>query len=235
MEIRSTGSSFALGTSAFLFDYNTAALGIPTKIDANDATWINSDADYDGVGLSSGTGYAGLTVVFEGIKLPDHPGDDNNGTPVPSTFTRIGTIQFPIGDPSQSSGLVWRGIGPVTGVSRLSNAGFNASQTDITSYGTFDPPINTLLLNFGFEVQLTQVSRTSGKLDVDIEIRSKASSSAFVLGTSAFLFDYNTAALGIPTKIDANDATWINSDADYDGVGLSSGTGYAGLTVVFEG
>jgi hypothetical protein len=230
VEIRRTGGSFVLGTSTLLFDYNTAGLESPTKIEANDGPWDDSDADYDNVALSSGTGYAGLTVVFQ---VEPGEGRDMDGPPVPSGFTRIGTVQFAILDPSQSSGLVWRGIGVVTEVSRLLNPGVDASPILTTSSGTFVTPDNTPLLNFGFEVRLKQVFRESGKLDVDVEIRRTGGS--FVLGTSTLLFDYNTAGLESPTKIEANDGPWDDSDADYDNVALSSGTGYAGLTVVFEG
>ena len=230
VEIQSTGSSsFVLGPSTFAFNYNSAALGSPTKIDANDGPWdSNSDGDYNDVTLSSRTGFAGLTVVF------GFTHEDSNGPVVPSTFTRIGTVQFNILDSTQSSGLVWRGIGPVTQVSKLRNPGVqNGGLDPITSSGTFMPPDNTPLVNVGFEVRLTQAFRVSGKLDVDVEIRRKAS--PFVLATCTLLFDYNTDGLRNPLKIEENDGPWDNSDADYDNVALSSGTGYAGLTVVFRG
>jgi hypothetical protein len=135
VEIRSTGSSFVLGTSSFVFNYNTAGLASPSKVAANDGPWdSNSDGDYNDVGLSSGPGYAGLTLLF-GFTQADY-----NGPIVPSTFTRIGTIQFTILDPSQSSNLVWRAIGVVTEVYELSNPGVNASQDPITFSGTFTDP-----------------------------------------------------------------------------------------------
>ena len=139
VEIRGTASPSVLATSSFVFNYNTAALGGPSKVGTNDGPWGNSDGDYQSVALSRGTGYAGLTVVFKG-------GGDNNGAAVPSTFTRVGTVQFDIVDPSQSSNLAWRSIGAVTELSRLSNPGFNAtSQTLITSSCTFADPINAPL------------------------------------------------------------------------------------------
>jgi hypothetical protein len=135
--IRSTGSSFVLATSTFLFNYNTAGLGSPIKVAANDGPWDNTDLDYLDVSLNNGSGFAGLTVIFWG-------GFDNNGAVVPSTFTRIGTVQFTILNSSQSSGLVWRGIGTVTQVARLSNPGvYLGGQTPIT--GTFLDPINAPL------------------------------------------------------------------------------------------
>jgi hypothetical protein len=110
VEIRSTGtSSFVLATSTLVFNYNTAGLGSPMKVEANDGPWDNTDLDYWPVSLSNGAGYAGLSVFFSG-------GIDNNGAVVPSTFTRIGTVQFTILNSSQSSGLAWRGIGTVTQV-----------------------------------------------------------------------------------------------------------------------
>jgi hypothetical protein len=118
VEIRSTGtSSFVLASSTFAFNYNTAGLGSPTKVEANDGPWdVNTDLDYLNVYLSSGSGYAALSVTFWGWV-------DNNGTVVPSTFTRIGTVQFTILNSSQSSGLVWRSIGSVTAVYRLTTPG----------------------------------------------------------------------------------------------------------------
>ena len=225
VEIRNTVSSFVLATSTFVFNYNTAGLGSPTKVVANDGPWDNPDADYQNVSLSSGTGYAGLTVVFLG-------GDDNNGAVVPSTFTRVGTVQLTILDPNQSSDLTWKSIGTATEVAKVTNPGVGG-QDLITQYGTFIDPISTPLLNIGFEVRLTQAFRVGGKLDVDVEIRNTASS--FVLATSTFVFNYNTAGLGGPTKVVANDGPWDNPDADYQNVSLSSGTGYAGLIVVFLG
>ena len=132
-----------------MFNYNTAALGAPSKIAPNDGPWSNSDGDYQAVALNRGPGYVGLTVVCVG-------GEDNNGAVVPSTFTRVGTIQFTILDPSQSSNLAWRSIGKVTEVSRISNPGVNASQTPITSSSTFADPINAplpiQLASFGVSV-----------------------------------------------------------------------------------
>jgi hypothetical protein len=136
--IRSTGSSFVLATSTFLFNYNTAGLGSPIKVAANDGPWdYNTDLDYLDVSLNNGSGFAGLIVLFGG-------GFDNNGAVVPSTFTRIGTVQFTILNSSQSSGLVWRGIGTVTQVARLSNPGvYLGGQTPIL--GTFLDPTNAPL------------------------------------------------------------------------------------------
>jgi hypothetical protein len=135
VEIRSTAATSVLATSTFVFNYNGAALGSPAKVASNDGPWSSGDRDYQAVALSHGNGYAGLAVVCVG-------GDDNNGAVVPSTFTRIGTIQFTIVDPSQTSDLAWRSIGRVTEVSELSDPGINASQELITSSSTFADPIN---------------------------------------------------------------------------------------------
>jgi hypothetical protein len=149
VEIRSIAPPYVLATSTFVFNHNAAALGSPVKVAANDGPWGNGDGDYQNVALSRGTGYAGLTVVFQG-------GGDYNGAVVPSTFARIGTVQFTILDPSQTSDLVWRSIGTVTEVSRLSNPGVNASQDLITSSSTFADPINAplpiQLASFGVSV-----------------------------------------------------------------------------------
>ena len=133
VEIRSTGSSFVLATSSFVFNYNTAGLGSPTRVVANDGPWGYPDPDYMNVTLNQGDGFAGLTVVFQG-------GGDNNGVVVPSTFTRIGTVQLTILDLSQSSNLVWRAIGPVTEVSKLRNPSVNNGQDLITFSGAFTDP-----------------------------------------------------------------------------------------------
>jgi hypothetical protein len=143
VEIRSTGlSSFVLATSTFAFNYNTAGLGSPTKVEANDGPWdYDTDRDYYPISVSSGSGFAGLSVTFN---LWGGWGGDNSGAFVPSTFTRIGTVQFTILNSSQSSGLVWRGIGSATQVYRLTNPGvYLGGQTPVT--GTFVDPTNTPL------------------------------------------------------------------------------------------
>jgi hypothetical protein len=160
VEIRSTASPSVLATSTFVFNYNAVALGSPTKVAANDGPWTNTDGDYQKVTLNSRTGYAGLTVVFQG-------GDDNNGPVVPSTFTRIGTIQFPILDPTQTSNLVWRSIGKVTEVSRLSNPGINANQSLITSTSAFADPTNSPL-----PIQLASFTASVVR-DNDVEVTWK--------------------------------------------------------------
>ncbi|MGA9364127.1 MAG: T9SS type A sorting domain-containing protein [Bacteroidota bacterium] len=164
VEIRSTGSPFVLATSTFVFNYNTAGLGSPTKVSTNDGPWDNPDADYQNVSLNSGaiggTAWAGLTVVFLG-------GDDNNGAVVPSTFTRIGTVQFTILDPSQSSNLVWRAIGAVTEAYELTNPGVNSAQDPITFSGTFSDPGSAPL-----PIQMTSFSASIVR-DNEVEVAWK--------------------------------------------------------------
>jgi hypothetical protein len=136
VEIMSTGSaSFVLSTSTFVFTYNTAGLGSPSRISALNGPWTSTnDPDYNAVGLNSGTGYAGLTVEFAG-------GDDDNGPTVPSSFTRIGTVRFTILDIAQSDMLSWKNIGTNTQVFLLADPGNPLDlKTDITSDGTFDDP-----------------------------------------------------------------------------------------------
>ncbi|MDX1702023.1 MAG: T9SS type A sorting domain-containing protein, partial [Melioribacteraceae bacterium] len=112
-----------------------ARFSTPAKVSANDGPWdAQSDADYNNVLLSSDPGYLGLSVEFAG-------GEDNNGTEVPSSWTRIGTLRLTITDASQSSGLSWRQISTVTQVFRLTNPGVSGGgSTDITSLGTFIAP-----------------------------------------------------------------------------------------------
>jgi hypothetical protein len=137
VEIRSTGTEmFVLGTSTFLFSYNTGGLASPTKtgVGANDGPWdAQTDADYLNVALQSGVGWAGLTVEFQG----DAENGDLNGAIVPSTFTRVGTVRFTIVDAGQSSGLAWQNIGANTQVYRLTTTGavsltFGAATKEIT-------------------------------------------------------------------------------------------------------
>jgi hypothetical protein len=128
IEIRSTGAStFVLGTSSLLFNYNTAGLGAPiSRPTALIGPWSNPpDFDYNLLALSTGSGFAGLTVDFAG-------GDDENGTIVPSTFTRVGTVRLTIISTTQTAGFSWRNIGINTQVFRLTSPGVPfGGQTDM--------------------------------------------------------------------------------------------------------
>jgi hypothetical protein len=145
VEIGDASPQFVLATSTFLFNYNTVGLSTPTKVTANDGPWDNADADYLNVALSSGVGYAGLTVEFAG-------GDDNNGALVPGalTYQRVGTVRLRIIDAGQGSGLAWRQIGTTTQVFKLANPGVTPDQSDITNVNNFVPPDN-----FPLPVELT--------------------------------------------------------------------------------
>lgn len=137
IEIQSTGDPFVLSTSSFFLNYPTSPtrFSTPAKVEANDGPWdLNSDFDYANVLLSSDAGYLGLTLEFAG-------GIDNNGTVVPGSWTRIGTLRLTITDINQSSELTWRLIGSVTQVARLTSPGVNGGgSTSITSLGTFISP-----------------------------------------------------------------------------------------------
>ena len=136
VQIGNAPVGFVLGTSTFLFNYNTLALSGPTKVAANDGPWdINSDLDYLQVGIPTGTGFVGLTVEFGG-------GDDDNGALAAVVFTRVGTVRFTIINASLTPDLVWRNIGSNTQVFRLTTPGSGTGQTDITATGTFIPPAN---------------------------------------------------------------------------------------------
>ncbi|MGA9405553.1 MAG: T9SS type A sorting domain-containing protein [Bacteroidota bacterium] len=138
-QIKSTGDAFELGTSTFIVNYNSAALGPNSGvklISGNDGPWSNPpNDDYDAVAVSKSTGYAGITVVFVG-------GDLDAGPVVGSTFTTVGSITIPITDATQLSQCTWRGIGSVTQVQEITSPGVSTSGecTDITSSGTFDGP-----------------------------------------------------------------------------------------------
>jgi hypothetical protein len=141
VEIRRTGAtSFVLGTSTFVFNYDTAALGTPAKVAANDGPWDDTDGDYLNVTLirDTLTGFACLTVEFAG-------GNDDNGAAVPMTYTRVGTVRFTIKNALLTPGLTWRNIGANTQVNSLANPGVSGGgQTDMTASGTFLPPLNVL-------------------------------------------------------------------------------------------
>jgi hypothetical protein len=143
VEIKRTSvDTFVLGTSSFFFNYDTAAIGTPTKVSANDGPWdqivVPPEFDYLDVLLSTSIGIAGLTVEFVG-GTPIPPVIDNNGAMVPDTgFIRVGTVRFTIINSSLSPGIAWRNIGSITEVSRLTSPGVQGGgQTDITSLGTF--------------------------------------------------------------------------------------------------
>jgi len=134
VEIRSSGDPFVLATSTFVFDYDTIALANPTKVAANDGPWDNTDGDYANVAVISGSSFVSLIVEFNGT-------DDYDGTTIPSSYTRIGTVRFTISDASRNSGLQWRSIGSATQVFRITSPSvINSGETDITALGTFHSP-----------------------------------------------------------------------------------------------
>jgi hypothetical protein len=150
VEIKRTSvDTFVLGISSFIFNYNTAAIGSPTKVSANDGPWdqtvVPPELDYLDVFLISGTvsGFVGLLVEFVG-GAPSPLFVDNNGVTVSdSEFMRVGTVQFTVINSSLSPGLSWRNIGSNTQVFRLTNPGVQGGgHTDITSAGTFLTPDN---------------------------------------------------------------------------------------------
>lgn len=153
VEIRRTDvSTFVMGTSTFVFNYNTAALFAPVKVASYDGPWDNSDGDYLNIALvrDSLIGFAGLIVEFQG-------GDDDNGVVVPATFTRVGGLRFSVKNASLTPTLAWRNVGANTQVQKLTSPGvFEGGQTDITGTGNFltpsDPPLPIQLSSFAATV-----------------------------------------------------------------------------------
>jgi hypothetical protein len=139
-EIRRTGSTaFVLATTSLVMNYDTSALGLPALDFNYSGPWdFQTDRDYNSVTLSgggSGDGFAGLLVEFVG---GTHPGTDNDGLPVPTTFRRIGALVFPVTNPTVSPGFTWRVVGSVTQAFRLTSPGVSGGgQTILAGGGTF--------------------------------------------------------------------------------------------------
>lgn len=139
-EIRQTGTTpFVLTSASFLLNYDTAALGFPTVVSADNGPWdMTGDPDYNNIKsipidrADSAAGFAGLLVEFTG-------GNDNNGPTVPISFTRIGTLSFPIRNGNLTPAFQWRNIGMNSQVTKLTNPG-SPVETDITANGVFIPP-----------------------------------------------------------------------------------------------
>ena len=163
-EIQYTGgTSFVLGTSTFVVDYNTSALAAPVKLVNLDGPWDSGlDPDYQDVARvrDTTTGFAGITVEFVGTSAGG--GDDDNGAIVPNTFTRIGALRFPVKNSTLQSNLAWRAIGSVTQVFKLTTPGDPSDlQTNITLDGIFVPPLPIELSS----LTATVVNQNSVRLD----------------------------------------------------------------------
>jgi hypothetical protein len=151
-QIRSTGvTTFVLGTSTFVVNYNTLGLASSgtnvARVTANDGPWSGAqNADYNALAVSKGTGYAGVTVVFVG-------GTTETGLVVPGTFTRIGSITIVITDPTKTSQLAWRAIASVTQVLKVTSPGVatGGACDDITNAPSFlslaDAPLPVEMTN----------------------------------------------------------------------------------------
>jgi hypothetical protein len=171
IEIRSTGATpFQLGTSSFVFNYNTSGLHAATlagqrKVAANDGPW-DSATDDDFADVSTSAPSAGIISLIVDIS---GSGTDAIGAEVPSTFTRIGTLQLIVDNVASSSQLTWRNIGINTAVQMFAAPGVDYSMTNITANGTFiapdDAPLPVELVAFnaianGRNVELTWKTAT---------------------------------------------------------------------------
>ena len=150
-QIRSTGATnFVLGTSTFFVNYNTSGLGTTVlRVSASDGPWSAAqDDDYGSLTTQKGTGYAGLTVVFNG------GGTDDNGLVVPATWTNIGRLTINITNAALTSSFAWRAIGAVTQVMKVTSPGVytGGGCDDITNAPSFlsltDAPLPVELTSF---------------------------------------------------------------------------------------
>jgi hypothetical protein len=208
IEIRSTGATpFQMGTSAFVFNYNTSALTAATlagarKVSANDGPWdATNDDDYTDVGTSAPSpGIISLIVDVSGT------GSDATGPVVPASFTRVGTLKLTINNTALTSQLSWRNIGINTGVQMFANPGVDYSMTDITANGTFiaatDDPLPVELTSFnaiarGRNVELTWNTATETN-NAGFEVERKVEGTEWTKvgfvegnGTTAFAHSYS--------------------------------------------
>ena len=200
--IGNASPSFVPGTMTLLFNYNTAALGSPTRVSASDGPWrAANDADYSALLLSSGTGYVGLTVEFGG-------GDDDNGPSLSTSFIRVGRIQFPILNKNLLPTLTWMGKGITTQVFKLTTPGTaNGGQTNITATGTFtnpvDQPLPITLASFA-----VSPAASTGKVKIEWATISEINNYGFEVEKSA---DSSGSFETVPNSFVAGHGTTLNS------------------------
>ena len=168
VEIQSTGSTaFQLGTSSFVFNYNSTALHAPAnagqrKVAANDGPWkANNDDDYAAVATSApSAGIISLIIDISGS------GSDMAGVEVPSTWTRAGTLRLLVDNTASTSTLTWRNISVNTVIQCFANPGVDYSMTNITANaGTqFVTPLDVLL-----PVELTSFTASVSRLNAQLK------------------------------------------------------------------
>ena len=232
--IGNASPAFVPGTMTLLFNYNTSALSTPARVSANDGPWrAANDPDYNGLLLSTGTGYAGLTVEFAGDA-------DNNGPTVTSAFKRVGSISFTILNKSLLPSLTWMGKGVTTQVFKVTTPGTAHDQTDITATGTFtnpaDQPLPITLASFA-----VSPGPSSGHVKIEWATLSEVNNYGFEVERSAdssgsFETVPNGFVAGHGTTLEAHSYTFIDASAgpgrwfyrlkqlDLDGAERYSGT-----------
>lgn len=209
--IGNASPAFVPGTMTLLFNYNTSALSTPARVAANDGPWrAANDADYNGLLLSTGAGYAGLTVEFAG-------GDDNNGTTVTSAFTRVGSISFTILNHNLFPSLTWTGKDITTQVFKVTTPGTAPDQTNITATGTFtnpaDQPLPITLASFA-----VSPGTSSGNVKIEWSTLSEVNNYGFEVERSAdssgsFESVPNSFVAGHGTTLDVHSYTFIDASA----------------------
>jgi hypothetical protein len=206
--------AFVPGTMTLLFNYNTSALSTPVRVSANDGPWrAANDADYNALLLSTGAGYAGLTVEFAG-------GDNNNGPTVTAAFTRVGSISFTILNKSLLPSLTWMGKGVTTQVFKVTTPGTAPDQTDITVNGTFtnpvDQPLPITLASF-----LVSPGSSSGNVKIEWATLSETNNYGFEVERSA---DSSGSFETVPNSFVAGHGTTLDAHS-YAFVDVSAGPG----------
>jgi hypothetical protein len=127
--IKSTSTSFVLGTCSFILQYDPAVIGSPQLVAENNGPWSDTDPDY--LPLSSvdhpASGFVDVVIMFNG-------GGDLNGSEVTTAATRIGTLRFAVLNASEaaSAQLTWRSIGIVTQILKQVNPGADMAYQEIT-------------------------------------------------------------------------------------------------------
>jgi hypothetical protein len=110
VDIKSGGSTFKLGSSTFYFDYNMAVLGPPEIVQNLNYTGLVTDPSLCGGfcvyapshSLANSPGRTGISVSL---------GFPGAGAILPSTYTGLIRLRFPILDTLGDVSIVWRGTG----------------------------------------------------------------------------------------------------------------------------
>ena len=107
----------------------------------------------------------------------------------------------------------------------------------LTTYMVFLVGSHSACAETASQVRLLQQIRVAGSFDVDVEIK-RTGATTFVLGTSSFLFNYNSLGMRAPSRPSSLIGPWsAGADLDYVLLTLTFDTtaGWAGLTVDFAG